>query len=61
LVKKLKLISLDRKPQVRFELQAGDRPDVHILVKDHIVLFVIFGIVHRDIRVTKYFFRLRIL
>src|SRR5580765_5749359 len=60
LIIKLKFIPLDRKPQVRLELEPGYRPGMHFLVKNDVVFFTILGIVHRDIGVTKYIFGLQI-
>ena len=53
LVKQFKLLPLDRVSEVGFELHPGNRPNVHLLIEDHVVLVVVLGIVHRDVRVSQ--------
>ena len=58
LVEQFKFLSLDSVPEVGFELHSGDRPDVHLLIEDNVVLVVVLCVVHRDIRISQEIFGL---
>ena len=53
LVVELKFVPLDRVSQIGLELQPRHGTNVHALVKDNVILFVILGIIHRDVGVAE--------
>ena len=53
LIVKLKFLFLDRRAKIGLKLHKIDGPGVHSLVEDHIFLFGVLCVIHRDVGIAQ--------